>query len=359
MVLRRKRKVVIQNRKRKVEHHPFYPYLAQYVQEMTVRGFSKHTQQHADSGVRRFIAWCDERSLTSFEHVTRRVLEAYTRHLHQVRQRSGAPLTYNTQHNLLVTLRSWFRWLCRHDYVLHNPASELALPKKRSHLPRVILTLPEIEQLMAQPEINDVSGLRDRTMLELLYASGLRRAELSHLNVTDIDWRRSVVFVREGKGGHDRYAPVSARALKWLRKYHDEARPHLVMEPDDGALFISDYGERVTTSQLGWWTRRYLTQAGLNYEGACHLLRHAMATHMLENGADVRFIQDMLGHRSAESTKVYTRVALTKMMSVYTATHPSAKVATERLRDADDALQMLIGDDDLFDDENNLLAEEE
>jgi integrase/recombinase XerD len=273
-----------------------------------------------------FFRWCDERGLSKPEEVTRPILERYQRHLFYVRKRDGKPLSASTQYGHLVTVRLLFRWLSRQGFLLANPASEIVLPKLPQRLPRAVLTLEEVEAVLAQPHVATADGLRDRAMLELLYSTGLRRAELSRLLLFDVDATRGTVFVREGKGRKDRVVPIGERALAWVLKYIDEARPKLAGLRDEGVLFLGDAGEGLHVDYLSQRVRQYLEAAGLKKPGACHLFRHSMATAMLEGGADIRFVQEMLGHVSLETTQLYTRVTVEKLKAVHAATHPAARL---------------------------------
>lgn len=168
-------------------------------------------------------------------------------------------------------------------------------------------------------------GVRDRTMLEVLYATGLRRSDLLHLKIFDVDFERGTLFVRQGKGNKDRVLPVSVRARSWIKRYLEEVRPSLVAAPDEGWLFLTTLGERPTPELLTQSVHRYVKQAELGKSGSCHLFRHTMATLMLEGGADLRSIQEMLGHASLESTEIYTKISVRRLQAVYEATHPAAR----------------------------------
>ena len=152
-------------------------------------------------------------------------------------------------------------------------------------------------------------------------ASG--EANCINLKEHDIDHARKTVFVKEGKNNQDRYLPLGQRALHWIQKYQREVRDHLLINHQEQHLFLTDYGEAFKGSYLGHLVKRYIQQAGITVPGSCHLFRHAMATHMLENGADIRFIQVMLGHADLSTTEIYTRVSIEKLREIHTARHPA------------------------------------
>lgn len=212
----------------------------------------------------------------------------------------------------------------RNNHILHNPASDLDLPRLEKRIPRTILTAQEAERVLLGPDIGTAAGLRDRAMLETLYSTGIRRRELLRLRLYDLDRERSTLTIRQGKGRKDRMIPIGERALAWVEKYLREARPLLAIEPDDATLFLTQNGEPFSPATLSTLARNYITQANLRKSGSCHTFRHTMATLMLEGGANLRYIQQMLGHESLNGTEVYTHVAIRKLQRIHAATHPGA-----------------------------------
>jgi len=311
------------NKKARIEHTGFFPYLQRYLEAMLLRGFSEETQRRHESHVRRFGVWCEQRGLDSPTAITKPILERYRKHLYYYRKNDGEPLSFSSQQVMLSSLKGFFRWLTQENYLLYNPASELQLPKPPKTLPRTILSEECVTDLINQPDTQTPDGVRDRTILELLYSCGLRRTELAHLKLYDIDLKRGVLVVKQGKGNKDRMLPIGERALTWLITYLGTTRDRLSRPLDDDRLFITDYGEPFNGGHLGRLVKKYLKQAGIEVTGSCHLLRHAMATHMLDHGADIRFIQAMLGHEDLTSTEIYTRVSVEKLREIHRATHPA------------------------------------
>jgi integrase/recombinase XerD len=219
-------------------------------------------------------------------------------------------------------LKTFFKWCAKENHILYNPASELTLPRLPKHLPRVILSVQEVESILREAEPASAPGLRDRAMLETLYSTGLRRMELPALKLYDVDTTRRLVMVREGKGQRDRVVPIGERAAAWVDKYLLESRPQLAVA-DQEALFLTDYGLPATPEYVAERVRRYMAFAGIDKPGATHLFRHACATHMLENGADTRFIQALLGHADLGTTQIYTHVSIEKLKEIHDATHPA------------------------------------
>jgi len=321
----------------------FYPYLVRFLDWSAVRGYTEQTTAARAEHLRRFIRWCAERTLDRPQDVTRPILERYRRYLYHYRKESGEPLSFATQQQRLLPLRAFFKWLARENLILWNPASELELPRVHRRLPAHILSRDDVERVMAQTSVHGELGVRDRAMLETLYSTGLRRAELANLKLYDLDLRNGSLFVREGKGKKDRYVPLGQRAIEALRKYLDDVRPALVVEPDGGNVFLHEFGERFEKSRLSDLVKRYLLAAGVDKPGACHLFRHAMATQMLENGADIRFIQAILGHAQLSTTEIYTHVSIAQLKRIHALTHPAERPREPRAStpSSDDSEQLL------------------
>jgi integrase/recombinase XerD len=314
-------------KKRKPQAPPRTPLEAmmhEHLKALRTKNYSEWTVRNRLVHIGFFIEWAQERGLNEPLEITRPVLEQYQRHLFYYREKNGEPLTFRSQHSRLVPLRVWFKWMTRQNYILHNPASEIDLPRLGRTLPKNIPSPQEVEQIMMQPEITDPMGLRDRAILELLYSSGPRRLEIINLKLYDLQFDRGLIVIREGKGKKDRYTPVSERAIAWIEKYVREARPQIAIEPDDLTVFLTTQGEPFSRDHLTWTVRVHIVAAKIGKIGACHLMRHAMATHMLEGGADIRFIQQMLGHEDIKTTQIYTHVAIRALQHVHAATHPAA-----------------------------------
>ncbi len=308
----------------------FRAYLVDFLAWTAARQYSAMTVKARRIELGYFIDWCEERSIRRPDEVTRGMLERYRQHIFQYRRKTdGAPLSHQTQAKRLISVRAFFQWLARQHHLLYNPASELELPKQQQRLPRHILSVAEVEQVLNACDTSEPLGLRDRAMLETLYSTGMRRAELTNLRADDLDLNRGTVFVRLGKGAKDRVVPIGERACRWVERYLFQVRPGLVDVDDDGALFLAKHGQGMQAKQLSVIVRSAIGRANLERfadthpNAACHLLRHACATHMLENGADIRYIQALLGHADLSTTEVYTRVSIQQLKAVHEKTHPA------------------------------------
>ena len=310
--------------------------LHRYIEHLGVRGYRPQGMATAERYIRDFIGWADERGVTHPSQVSRQVIERYQRWLYHYRKKDGAPLSVAGQRCKLVPLRGFFRWLTRAAEIPANPAADMELPHKIKRLPRVVLTAAEAERVMAAVDIGSPLGLRDRAMLEVLYATGMRRHEIAGLELGDIEAERCVVLIREGKGGKDRLLPLGERALHWLTEYLERGRPALAWNAQDKTLFLGAEGKRLSPLWLSTLIAKRVDAAELGKRGGCHLWRHTMATLMLEGGADIRFIQAMLGHAEISTTQIYTQVAIRQLQAVHAMTHPGAKRRARGVKPAED-----------------------
>ncbi len=302
----------------------FEQLLERYVEWLAVHHFSEGMQISARRLVRTFAVWCEERGIVRPLEVTRDVLERYQRHVYYLKRDNGRGLGFKTQLARLSQVRGFFRWLARERYLLVNPASELVLPRKPPRLPTDGFSAAEVEQILRAIDVETPLGLRDRALVETLYSTGIRRTELVKLDLYALDLERRWVTVREGKWSRDRVVPIGERAALWVERYLAEVRPGLVLHADEWAVFLSATGVRFDPASLTNHVSRLIKSSGVRPRvGACHLFRHTMATLMLEGGADIRFIQEMLGHRSLETTEIYTKVSITKLQQIHAATHPA------------------------------------
>jgi len=311
----------------------FEPLIREYLSWLEVHGYAERTTVAVRHTARSFARWCLERGIPRPSEVTFPALQRYQRWLYYHRTKAGKPLSVRTQAARLSQLRGWFRWLVREHHLLYNPASELDLPKVKRLLPRDVLSAREAEEVLASIDLATPQGLRNRAIVETLYSTGLRRLELVGLDVYDLDRDRLWLTVRQGKGGRDRVVPIGERAVAWIDRYAREARPGWVVAEAERALFLSYQGERLSARSLSSIVTRIVRDSGVRPRGSCHLFRHTMATLMLENGADIRYIQQILGHVKLDTTQVYTRVSIRGLQKIHAATHPAARLARRGRRE--------------------------
>jgi integrase/recombinase XerD len=314
--------------------HGFPALVEEFCTDLGARGFSPTTIRSRRQQLGALAGWLGERGVSRPVEVTRPMLVRYQRWLFHYRKPDGHPLSFRSQNQRILPVRAFFKWAVKNNLVGSNPASELDLPRVEHRLPQPALSITEAEQVLAGPDLDTTSGVRDRAMLEVLYCTGIRRAELAHLALMDLDIDRATLMVRQGKGKKDRMVPISPRAIAWVEKYLVEARGALAVEPDDGTLFLTLDGNGFSLDRLTQLARGYVQNSGVAKQGACHLFRHTMATLMLEGGADIRYIQAMLGHADLSTTQIYTQVSIRALQAVHAATHPGSANTPRRTSQA-------------------------
>jgi integrase/recombinase XerD len=302
-----------------------------------MRNCSERTIDHWKFVLHRFVDWCHERSIESLSDVTPQLMAAYRRHLFYYRNpKTGLPLKFDTQAHYLTPIRRWFGWFKTQGWISVDPTRELELPKSEYRLPTSVLTVEQVELLLNQTDVKTPMGIRDRAMLETFYSCGIRCGELVNLDLYDVNVLREILVVRCGKGKKDRIVPIGRRAIDWIEKWVHDVRPDLISDLTGQSLFISSRGNRLQHNYVSNRVRDYLTAAGVEFKGACHLLRHTAATLMMENGADLRSLQEYLGHARLNTTQIYTHVSIQRLQEVHRKTHPAS---TDPHSAADDSSQ--------------------
>lgn len=305
-------------------NNPLHELRAGFISWTIGIGLSPQTATIRNCALRYFIKWCDQLGVNDASAVTPALLEGYQSALATFRKSNGQIIATTTQATRLNPVIAFCKWLVRKKLVDANPAANLVLPRQVRRLPGRVPSVLEVERILAIPDASTLSGVRDRAILEILYCTALRRMELAGLQRQDIDLESRTLFLRKGKGGRGRVLPLSERAANYLEMYLIEVRHKLGPEVETDVLFLTDFGEPFEKNRLGDLVKRHVSNSGFPGRGACHILRHACATHMLEHGADIRFIQMMLGHADLSTTQIYTQVSIERLRAVHSATHPSS-----------------------------------
>jgi integrase/recombinase XerD len=283
--------------------------------------------------LRDLIAFLKERYVEDVEEVTRAHVDEYQRMiLNRVHRNTGRKLAPSTMGHYLETVRVFFSFLVDRKSVLVDPSAHMEWKLPHSPLPKNIPTPEEMRQILTLPDIGTFTGLRDRTMLEVLYSTGVRRMELCHLDIYDVNLGDGTLTVRSGKGGKGRTVPLLKTASEFLDRYMREARPGLVrwkgeseMAKQETALFVSPGGKRMPLGNVGAVIARYVRVIRPDATLGCHVFRHACATHLLQGGADVAMIQRLLGHSKLDTTAIYTQVMPMDLKAEHKRCHPRRK----------------------------------
>jgi len=303
----------------------FENYLDEFIEWMDLCGWSDRTIESYICNIRLFFCFLSKKTkFNSIYEIDKRCLLEYQRYLYRLKLNNGKRLAISSQHFKLVAVRALFRYLKNISVVNSDPSAFIVLPKKRKSLPKNILNEVQMKTLLYQPDTLKPLGLRDKAIIELLYATGIRNTELRNLQIYDIDFEQLHVFIQKGKYGKDRIIPLGEIAADYLYDYISSVREQLIKDTCLNFLFLSKNGKQITKANLIWIVDKYAKKAGLLKRITPHSLRHSYATHLLQNGADIRYIQELLGHASVETTQIYTRVVIDDLKEVYQKTHPRA-----------------------------------
>lgn len=276
---------------------------------------SLNTLQSYRRDIEQYITYLSEMKIHNIANTNKTTVIAYLLHL-QKKGRATSTISRN-----LASIRSFYQYLTKNGIISSDPTEELESPKVEKKLPQILST-KEVELLLEQPKCDDLKGYRDKAMLELLYATGIRVSELICLNVSDVNIEMG--FIKCNKGTRERMIPIGSVSIQALNEYLTKSRNLLIQKSDEKALFVNVNGKRLT--RQGFWKiiKQYKNQAKINKDITPHTLRHSFAAHLLENGADLRSIQEMLGHSDISSTQVYAQLAKNRIKEVYKKTHPRA-----------------------------------
>lgn len=276
---------------------------------------SINTLQSYKRDVEQYFSYLHDINLQNIGNTNKTTILTYLLYL-QKKGRATSTISRN-----LASIRSFYQYISKDKIVENDPTSELESPKVEKKLPQILST-QEVELLLEQPQCIDLKGFRDKAMLELLYATGIRVTELIQLNLPDMNLDMS--YLKCYNGLRERVIPVYPMAIDALKEYLAKSRPLLIQKPDEKALFVNINGTRLT--RQGFWKiiKQYKNQAKISKDITPHTLRHSFAAHLLENGADLRSIQEMLGHSDISSTQIYAQIARNKLKDVYKKTHPRA-----------------------------------
>ena len=305
-------------------------HLDNYLIHLRARHLKKETIENKLFYLTRFLNHLAVKNISLYQ-ITISVLEDYQKQLWESRSRTNPKkkISFAYQGHHISTIKDFFSYLKKNNIILTNPASLLRQPRSNKSLPSKILSLYETKTLFSLADLKTPLGIRDRAIMEVLAATGIRRAEIVNLLLEDIDYDEKTIRINNSKGLKDRIIPISKRALKYLQKYLDKSRLQLLKDKESNFLFLTIRGGGISISCLTNFIHEYFKKAGIVKEkhqrGGCHIFRHTLATVMLENGADLRYIQEMLGHSTLASTQIYTRVSITKLKEIHEKTHPLSK----------------------------------
>jgi integrase/recombinase XerD len=303
-------------------------YAEKYVERMKVLNYSPRTIEGRRYDLFKFFRFLGEMGISDITTVTRELIRDYQTHLYEETNRQGEPFTVGSRNNNLKVAKLFFRFLKEEDYLAQDPSRDVPYAKVSKRLPRSILTKQEVRKLLRAPDTHSLMGYRDRAMLEVFYSTGLRNSELGALKVEDVDTDEGFLRVNLGKGGKDRVVPLGKIACRYVENYVKAVRPHLTKDQANRYLFLSLRGNRMGRIVIAQNIRRYARRAKLQKSVTAHTLRHTCATQMMRNKANLRHIQELLGHACLTTTQVYTSVTIAELKEAHKKYHPRERERT-------------------------------
>jgi integrase/recombinase XerD len=294
-----------------------------YLQSLELIHYSPRTVTTQATYFHRFGEFLAEAKITDVQSITAMTLTDFQRWLFYQPTVKGTARTVASQNRVLSTIKSFFMFLVQEGYLAHNPAQGLRLSREPDALPKNVMTTDEARKIIEAPDTHTLAGYRDRTLLEVLYATGIRKAELRNLTVADVNLEEELLRVNRGKGKRDRVVPLSRIACQYLENYIKAIRPELLQGRQADTLFISVHpGKPIGSHGVGVVIAKYVRLANVKKHVTCHLWRHTCATHLLKNNANLRHVQEMLGHKSLATTERYLRLTITDLKEAHRKFHP-------------------------------------
>jgi len=301
--------------------------LKRYADHLTLGSYSLMTIKKYSANILEFFHWLSkDKGIVRIQDITRELLTEYQNKIMvQKRIRDALPLGLWMKYGKLVTLKTFFKFLVRKRLLLYNPAGDLDLPRVRKDTLREVLKENEVKKILSASRGDGPLQIRDRALLELFYSTGMRNSEARSLEIEDVDFERQEARIRHGKGyfgKRERVVPIGRIALSHLEDYLTLARPKLLGQEHTAILFVSKSGLPLRIQEPDLIIKKYARIAGIKKKVRTHLLRHSFATHLLRHGADIRYVQAMLGHASLDSTQIYTKVEISDLKRIHRKTHP-------------------------------------
>jgi integrase/recombinase XerD len=296
-----------------------------YRTHLLIHNYAPRSIEGLLSYLNRFLAWLGEKGTTDIAAVTKETVRDYQTFLFEQINGRGQPNTVHYQNTKLQAVKSFFMFLAENDYLPTDPSRTIAYAREPKRLPRSILNPSEMKKLLHTPDTKTALGYRDRTIMEVLYSSGIRKEELLNLLLTDVDYNDGFLRINAGKGNKDRVVPIGRIACRYLENYVKAVRPTFIRNPYDNHLFLSLRGNRLSKNMVWEIVKSCSHKAKIKKTVSPHTFRHTCATLMLRNNANIRHIQDLLGHASLDSTQVYAHVSITDLKEVHKRCHPREK----------------------------------
>lgn len=298
-----------------------------YSEYLRNNNYSEETVKHFDYAIRDLEEYLKTKGITRVADVTSEIVKEYNTMLRNYHQpKNNKPYTAHSLACKLQPIKYFFGWLTKKMIILYDPAKDMEIPTIKKGLPRTILSTEEVERFLSIPRTDTVIGYRDKTIFELFYATGMRNTELRKLKLKDVDLDGRMIIIKEGKGGKERMIPLTRTATEYLKEYIRIIRPRLLRNGSkQETVFLTLSGTPFWRQGMCDLFKKYGQASGISKPITAHTIRHSIATHLLENGMDIRYIQEFLGHGSLQTTQLYSKVTLKGLRKYYNKCHPKEK----------------------------------
>lgn len=297
-----------------------------YLEEQKILNRSPLTIRNTRNELNMLLAFLEQENVTFLDQLKKEKLQLYQEDLAYRLTDKGRQLSAKTRAKYLGSVRGFLHFLYESDYLVVDLSKYVVLPKQPQQLPRLIMDQEEVKKLLNAAPLQSNSGYRNRIILEILYDTGVRAAEMANITTSDLDLKSGYLTVREGKGSKDRVVPLSSRVCKMIDTYLLMIRPEMIASKKVKHLVVNRWGNKMTPTAIWAVVKRCTNQSGIRKNVTTHTLRHSCATHMLNNGAPIRHIQELLGHESLESTQIYTKVTINDLKRIHAKYHPGEKL---------------------------------
>lgn len=297
-----------------------------YLEELKILNRSPLTIKNIRSALKAMALFLENEGIIDLVQLNQDALYLFQEELTYRLTPKGKQLSARTREKYLCSVRGFAGYLHEKDYLAADLGKTIKLPKQPKRLPKVILDHSEVKRLLAAPDMQTNDGYRNRIILEILYDTGIRAAEMASIKTGDLDLENGYMTIRSGKGAKDRVVPISARVCSLIKDYLLMVRPCMVQGKDDGHLVVNKDGYGMTPHAVWVVVKKCTKLSGIQKNITTHSFRHTCATHMLRNGAPIRHIQELLGHESLESTQIYTKVTINDLKEIHAKYHPGEKL---------------------------------
>lgn len=301
------------------------PRIDEYLTSLKIRNFAKRTLAETRRKLGKFALYLENQGIIHIDHIIKDTLLSYQSDLYHSLSAKGQPSTASHQNNMLSAVKQFTRFLYERGYLAIDPARDIRYAKQPQRLPRSVLTPSEAKKIIHAPDTTTAIGYRDRTILEVLYTTGIRKEEVNHLTIHDADYREGYLRINHGKGGKDRIVPIGKIACRYLENYITSVRPELIKDPINPHLFLSLKGGRLSKNIVWELVKKYTKKAKIRKNVHPHTFRHTCATTMLKNKADINTVRKLLGHESLSTTQIYAHLTITDLKDVHKRCHPREK----------------------------------